>query len=489
MSSEAFVEIPPGWARATLGELVAPSKERYDPLKGEEVPYIGLEHIERDTGRILGRGISKDVRSIKAVFKAGDVLYGKLRPYLNKVAMPDFGGICSTDILVFHRNEGVDPRFLYYRLLSRDFVQYASENVSGVQHPRTDFDSISKFEVSLPPLAEQRRIVQKIGNLYAQLDIVQAALTSAGNGVDRAPGSFIDSYMREVSSAKAPGQQTSGSTKQLESLISRRRNDWERAKLGAYKEPTSPDICSLPDLPDGWIWASPEQISSAERYSLAIGPFGSNLLTSDYRNNGVPLVFVRNIRSCQFTGPGVKYISEEKAKELSAHLVSPGDILITKMGDPPGDACLYPEWAKPAVITSDCIKWTLNPNIINKQFFVHAFRSKVVKDQIVKITRGVAQQKISLERFKKIGIPFPPLQHQSLISAKIDTSLNALNSMKASISISKGELESLKARILRDAFEGKLVPQDPNDEPASALLERIRAERSKGKSKQTRIVT
>src|SRR5262249_37350303 len=121
-----------------------------------------------------------------------------------------------------------------------------------------------------------------------------------------------------------------------------------------YVEPAQPDIESLPELPEGWCWATVKQLSSADRYSLAIGPFGSDLKVEDYRDQGVPLVFVRNIRSAVFDGPNTRYVTIAKGHELHAHQVIGGDILITKMGEPPGDACLYPHTRPPAIITADC---------------------------------------------------------------------------------------------------------------------------------------
>jgi type I restriction enzyme S subunit len=182
MTSGGQGALPQGWVQTTLGELVVPSKERFDPNGGEDLPYVGLEHIERDTGRILGHGRSTEVKSTKAVFHAGDVLYGKLRPYLNKVAIPDFDGVCSTDILVFPRSEHIEPKFIYYRLLSKDFVQFANDNVSGVQHPRTNFQSLSNFRISLPPLAEQRRIVETLSK-YASYQVM--ARNEISNATDK----------------------------------------------------------------------------------------------------------------------------------------------------------------------------------------------------------------------------------------------------------------------------------------------------------------
>src|SRR5262245_7396863 len=104
-------------------------------------------------------------------------------------------------------------------------------------------------------------------------------------------------------------------------------------------------------LPIGWTWVTPEDVATDTPYALAIGPFGSNLKVSDYTNAGVPLVFVRHIRAERFDSDDSPCVSVAKAKELAAHWVKGGDVLVTKMGEPPGDSALYPAHLKAGVIT------------------------------------------------------------------------------------------------------------------------------------------
>ena len=178
MKENSINELPKNWVQTQLGEIVQPSKEKIDPLKIEELPYIGLEHIEKDTGQLLGHGSSQEVKSIKSKFGNGDLLYGKLRPYLNKVHLIDFEGICSTDILVFSKRPYLSNRFLGLRFLSKDFVEYANHNVNGVQHPRVSFEALSQFNISLPPLNEQKRIVAKIEALQTRSTAVKEELSA-----------------------------------------------------------------------------------------------------------------------------------------------------------------------------------------------------------------------------------------------------------------------------------------------------------------------
>ncbi|WP_210528341.1 restriction endonuclease subunit S [Rubellimicrobium arenae] len=173
-------------------------------------------------------------------------------------------------------------------------------------------------------------------------------------------------------------------------------------------------------IPDSWSWISPDELASDHPHSIAIGPFGSNLLKSDYQDSGVRLIFVRNIRAADFSDLGSRFVSEKKASELRSHSADAGDLLVTKMGDPPGDTAIYPEGLGPAIITSDCIKITPHPGLTSSEFLSAAIRSQPVKNQILAITTGVAHQKVSLDRFRKIAIPIPPLPEQRRIVAKLD---------------------------------------------------------------------
>ena len=208
------------------------------------------------------------------------------------------------------------------------------------------------------------------------------------------------------------------------------------------------------------MWATPEQLAAPEPYSLAIGPFGSNLKVSDYTKSGVPLVFVKNIRDQSFGGTNTVYISEEKASELKAHRIEGGDILITKMGDPPGDVCIYPMNSPAAIITADCIKLRLARNFVSVPFFMYAIEAELVHKQILGITKGVAQLKISLGRFRSIGLPLPPLAEQHRIVAEVERRLSILCETEAQVEANLQRAERLRQAILGKAFSGQLVPSD-----------------------------
>ena len=162
--------LPDGWISIPFGNI-KPSTERFNPVKEKNQKYVGLEHLEKDTGKIIGSQDSKTTVSSKTVFHKGDLLYGKLRPYLNKVAIPDFDGVCSSDILVFPKNPFITNILLKLCLLKPDFVRFANGTITGVQHPRTSHKKLSNYKIPIPPLPEQHRIVSKIESILGRIDV------------------------------------------------------------------------------------------------------------------------------------------------------------------------------------------------------------------------------------------------------------------------------------------------------------------------------
>src|ERR1041385_9138409 len=154
-------KLPTGWIEATLGQIVEPSRERALPTEDPTLPYVSLGHIESHTMRLLGHAQASEVRSSSMRFSKGDVLYGKMRPYLNKVWLAKFDGLCSAEFLVFPKLEGLNNQLFAYRLNSQDFVDFANCQVSG-ERPRVDFEKLAKFPFVLAPSREQERIATKV---------------------------------------------------------------------------------------------------------------------------------------------------------------------------------------------------------------------------------------------------------------------------------------------------------------------------------------
>lgn len=140
------------------------------PVEGGTIPYIGLEHLAQGFPVFVDRGKESDIKSSKTAFKVGDILFGKLRPYLRKGAQADCDGICSTDILVFRSTNRCQSDFLKYLIHSDEFIDHAKSTTSGVQHPRTSWSSLKEFHLSLPPLPEQKKIAHILSTVQQAIE-------------------------------------------------------------------------------------------------------------------------------------------------------------------------------------------------------------------------------------------------------------------------------------------------------------------------------
>ena len=391
----------------------------------------------------------------------GDVLIARMPDPLGRACI--FPGdpkksVTVVDVAIVRSSNGAfNHRWLMYFINAPAFRTSVASLQSGSTRKRISRGNLVRISLPVPPLGQQNRIVAEIEKQFSRLDEAVANLKRVKANLKR--------YKASVLKAAVEGKLTEDWRKQhpniepanklLERILSERRAKWSGKRK--YKAPAEPEMNNLFTLPDQWTWASPDQLSAGEPYALAIGPFGSNLKVSDYTTSGVPLIFVRNIRSANFEEREAVFVSKHKAEELRSHQVSGGDILITKMGAPPGDACLYPEARFRAVITADCIKLRLSPLLSDKHFFVHAINSQVVKPQILAITKGVAQMKVSLARFSRIALPLPPLAEQCQIVAEVERRQSLIEELEVAVEANLIRADRLRRSSLTAAFSGRLL--------------------------------
>ena len=170
-------DLPAGWAIRPLEDCATRVRDAVSPSAMEDTRYIGLEHIGSGTLRLIGHGSSSEVSSTKFRFQTGDILFGKLRPYLHKVTRAPFDGICSTDIFVVRSRHPCEQAFLYHCMSSADFVRHASASSEGTKMPRARWSHLTTYPMRLPPLPEQRRI-------SAALDAIDHTLHMATDAID-----------------------------------------------------------------------------------------------------------------------------------------------------------------------------------------------------------------------------------------------------------------------------------------------------------------
>ncbi|MEH1923124.1 restriction endonuclease subunit S [Nostoc sp.] len=474
--SEQLIELPDSWKWIKLGDITLPSDKKIEPAEIQSIPYIGLEHIDKDTGKLLGYGNSKDVKSTKSKFYSGDLLYGKLRPYLNKVNVVNFEGVCSTDILVFSKNYYISNEFLKYRFLSRDFVSYASQNVNGVQHPRINFPTLAEFSLALPPLNEQKRIVAKIEELNDRTQKAKKALDSIPQLCDRFRQSVLAAAFRGDLTAdwREQNPDVEPASVLLDKIKKEHSKTWKQEELELLQNSgnqTKNDFnlsnnFALSELPASWLCTNLESICF-----LVTGKTPSTT-NKDFWDGDIPFITPSQIHVSGSILPPNRTLTELGTKQ--ARIIPENSILAVCIGSVGKIGLLN----RPSVINQQLNALIPYQGIFPK--FLYYWSQYFLRNWIIENASATVNAAIlNKSRLGTAPVIIAPFNEQKQIVSLIEKHFAIIDVIHKQHQPTIEKLEKLNQSILLKAFRGELVPQDPDDEPASVLLERIRAEREK----------
>lgn len=293
-----------------LGEVVKPTRPRVKPADRADLPFIGMEHVEAHSMRLLGTVPAGSMKSSAVHFKPGDVLYGRLRPYLNKVYRPSFEGLCSAEFIVLPENDRIDGKYLQYFLNSGAFARFASHLNAG-DRPRVDFDQLSGYQIPLPSKDEQRRVVAEIEKQFSRLDEAVANLQRVKANLKRYKAAVLKAAVEghlvetEASIARREGRDPASGETLLARILQRRAEKWS----GKGKVPTInlSFKADLPSLPDGWTWCAFGVLGEDPFSTVQTGPFGAQLHNTDFCASGVPVIAVGNLTGTGFKREGLYF--------------------------------------------------------------------------------------------------------------------------------------------------------------------------------------
>ena len=469
-------ELPIGWVTTDLGTITQPRGLKIKPSEMRDSPFIGLENVEAHTMRLLSVGRTNDVKSSGSYFRQGDVLYGRLRPYLNKVYMPNFIGLASGEFIVFPSQSFLDNAYLKYFLNQVEFASFASRLNTG-DRPRVDFSQLAEYPLPLPPLPEQHRIVAEIEKQFTRLDASVAALKRVQANLKRYRASVLKAACEgrlvptEAELARAEGRDYEPADRLLERILTERRARWESQenRRGKYKEPVVPDTSGLPELPEGWVWATVGQLSSRIEY-------GTSTKASSVPSD-IPVLRMGNIQDGELNFSDLKYL-ERDHPETQKTILGHGDLLFnrTNSAELVGKSAVYKDWHPKACFASYLIRVSFLSDI-SSDYVCTFINSRHGRAYIAQVrSQQVGQANVNGTKLGAMPIPLPPLAEQPRIVAEVERRLSVIQQTEATVEASLTRAERMRQSILKQAFAGKLVPQDPNDEPASVLLGRIRAE-------------
>jgi type I restriction enzyme, S subunit len=473
---------PSKWTSFRLGDILtvirgASPRPKGDPrFFGGSIPWITIRDITQEKSRFLQKtreGVTPDGAERSRLLPAGTLILSNS----GTVCVPKFLATegCIHDGFVAFPDipDNLDPTFLYeYFNWIRPAV--INENRQGMTQVNLNTAIVSDLRIPLPPFSEQRRIVAAIDEHLSRLDEAVMLLERVQRNLKRYRASVLKAAVEgrlvptEAELARAEGRDYEPASVLLERILEeRRRRAKESRHTGKYNEPTGPDISTLPILPEGWCWATVEQLSTKVADGVHKKP--------NYAESGIPFVTVKNLTA----GPGISFdqlnlITLEDHKHFILRTnPEQGDILITKDGTLGVVRAVKTEKIFSIFVSVALVKPVLYQMT---DYLEIAFSSPSVQSQMA--PKGSGLQHIHLEDLRKDCIPLAPLCEQMRIAVEAQRQLSLIDELDEIAHVGISRSAHLRQSILKHAFEGKLVDQDPADEPASILLERIRAERA-----------
>ena len=462
--------LPASWLRCPLGDVVnygATQKAEPEEI-ADEAWVLELEDVEKDTSRVLQRMTFKQrqSKSTKNRFAAGDVLYGKLRPYLNKVVFADADGYCTTEIVPIKASEAVKSRYLFHWLKSATFIDYVTSVSHGLNMPRLGTDAGKQAPFVLAPLPEQTRIADK-------LDAVLARVDACRDRLDRVPG-ILKRFRQSVLAAATSGKLTEDWRAEQGARMQPQAESGNVARDAAelrYHVTTTPDSAALHPGYEGWTYERAADVCTKVQ--------SGGTPKEGFVDVGIPFLKVYNIVNQQVAFDyKPQYIDTSiHSGSMSKSQVQPGDVLMNIVGPPLGKVAIVPDTHAAWNINQAITLFRPSKRITTGWLYCILCGGENIAE-IVHETRGSAgQTNISLSQCRDFVFPVPPMKEQTEIIRRVESLFAYADRLEARYKTARAQVEKLTPALLAKAFRGELVPQDPNDEPAAVLLARIRAGR------------
>ena len=481
MSDPPF-ELPKLWEWAALGDLVLYDAgiKRESKTLNKELWLLELEDVERDSGRLLVRitASARKSKSTKSEFRVNDILYGKLRPYLNKVLVADVPGYSTTEIIALRPFLPLCSRYCALALRRPDFVDYVTRLGQGTKMPRLRTEDATIAPFPLPPLAEQHRIAAKVDELMGLCDRLEAARTEREATRDRmAAASLVrlndpdpDPVVFRNNAAFAIENLTPLTTRtdQIKALrqtilnlavrgkmVPQDPNDEPAAELlkriakekAGESKKTKPTISLTSsitrcDVPSGWVITDLQSVCA----SITDGDH----LPPPKTESGIPFLVIGNVRSQTIEFTGSRFVSPEYYEALDPiRRPRSGDLLYTLVGS----------YGIPVVVRDNqpfCVQrhiGILRPsNFIDVGFLARAMESRLVFEQATACATGIAQKTVPLSGLRRLLIPIPPLAEQHRIVTRADELIALCDRLEASLSTGDDTRRRLLDALLHEVL-------------------------------------
>ena len=486
-------ELPKGWEAVSLQDVAhwssggTPSRSTPAFYSGT-VPWFKTGELGPRLLKESEEYISEEaVRESSAkVFKKGSVVLAMYGATIGKTSILGVDAATNQACAV-GSPEAVGSDFLYYFLVSQE--KGFTEAGKGGAQPNISQGIVKAWPMLLPPEREQVRILAKLEELLSDLDAGVAELKAARKKLGQYRQSLLKAAVEGALTADWRSKHKPAETgaQLLERILQERRTRWEAKQLAKfadqgkpppkdwqkkYPEPVQPDTTDLPGLPEGWVWASVDQIAEV---------FLGKMLDKTKHTSGERLPYLRNV-NVRWGSIDIDDVYEMffDTDELERYGLLAGDVLVCEGGEP----------GRAAICKKEHERFKYQKALHRVRLFsmyepelLIAFLEFIAKTgRLAKTFTGSTINHFTKESFLALQVPVPSLVEQRVIIESISQAMGSIDDQDTVITISLKQSAAQRQNILRAAFSGQLVQQDPNDEPASVLLERIRTERAQRKA-------
>lgn len=499
--------LPQGWAFVPLGELGewsgggTPSKSNSSfwsngsipwvspkdmkvPVISSSIDYITEAAVRESATKLIGPG------SILFVTRSG------ILAHTFPVARTAVAVTVNQDIKALTPAPPFDPGYVAWCARAYGWTILNQCSKDGTTVASVDTSRLHDFPFPIAPEREQHRIVEAIESYFTRLDDAVATLERVQRNLKRYRASVLKAAVEgrlvptEAELARAEGRSYEPASVLLERVLAERRRRWEEAELAKmkakgkapkddgwkakYEEPVAPDTSELPELPEGWCWGSLPCLHGPDGFVSD----GDWVESKDQDETGAfRLTQLQDVGDGVFRDRSRRFMNAEQVARLRCTLLQVGDVLVARMPDPLGRACVFPGLTARAVTAVDVCIVRTGAAGVDPIWLAHALNSPEVRAAIATLQSGSTRKRISRANLCSIPLPIPPLDEQFRIRQEADRLMSLIEELQHSLLVQTSRAGRLRQSILKWAFEGRLVDQDPTDEPASVLLERIRAER------------
>lgn len=404
--------VPDNWCWVRLGACINKSTDKQTVCTSDDC-YIGLENMESGKG-VISYGDASALKSEKAVFHPGQVLYGRLRPYLDKHDVAEVEGVCSTDILVYDVNPCSDARYIDYLMSTRRFVRHASSCAKGVNLPRVSPADVERFPIPLPPLAEQKRIVERVEGLFVKLDKAEFELQQAIEGSVGLRDSILYDAFNTAS-----------------------EEDW--------------NIVAVSQIVDSLKYGTSEK--------------------SSYEYEGMAVLRIPNIGDEGIDFADMKHLSHRDVKKDD--LLHENDILMIRSNgsrDLVGRCGIVPRLADKYTYASFLIRIRPSDDVY-PAYLWRFLQSPQAREQLfnrAKSSSGI--HNINSKEIGQIRMPLPPLDTQKTIVKRLGASLAREGAVVQIMRETLKCIQNIRAEVLAKALQGKLGTNNEGDSHAREEL-------------------